>query len=92
MYYGYRNPYAKIYRDYYSGGNEVLPCGFTVGQSWICLKKAWKGYKISKGEDDVEKMKMYASIIQKVERELGIPITDFSNLKFFDFSENYLPD
>jgi len=94
-YYGYRNPYAKVYRDFYSGKDDtVLPCGYTVGQSWTCLKKAWKGYKISKAEGDLEKMKLYASIIQKVQKELGTRIIDFPNLKMYDFGQDlgYIPD
>lgn len=59
---------------------SVLPCGFTIDQSWGCLKRAWKGYKIAKDQEDVEKMYIYAKVIQRVEKELGIEINSFPQL------------
>ena len=57
-----------------------LPCGFTIRQSWVGLKRAWKGYKIAKDQDDIERMYIYAKAIQKIESQLGIAINTFPHL------------
>lgn len=67
----------------------MLKCGFTVGQSWHGLKKAWIAYHLSKEEEDVELMKLYASVIQKIQRQLGIRITEFPEIKFYGFGEEF---
>ena len=53
---------------------------FTTGQSWGALKKAWKGYRIAKVQDDNTKMTEYASKIRKIQQELGISVASFPHL------------
>ena len=54
--------------------------GFTVGQSWGALRKAWKGYRIAKVQNDDTKMTKYATKIRKIQGELNIAISSFPNL------------
>ena len=54
--------------------------GFTVGQSWGALRKAWKGYRIAKVQNDDTKMTEYATNIRKIQGELNIAISSFPNL------------
>ena len=44
------------------------------------LKKAWRGYKIARGHDDLDNQQYYASIIQTIQRALGIKVSDFSHI------------
>ena len=64
--------------------NQVQPSvsnqGFTVGQSWGALRKAWKGYRIAKVQNDDTKMTEYATKIRKIQGELNIAISSFPNL------------
>jgi len=53
---------------------------FTVGQSWGALRKAWKGYRIAKVQNDDTKMTEYANKIRKIQSELHIAISAFPNL------------
>ena len=53
---------------------------FTTGQSWGALRKAWKGYRIAKVQDDNTKMTEYASKIRKLQQELGISVASFPHL------------
>ncbi|MPZ08291.1 MAG: hypothetical protein GEU26_18070 [Nitrososphaeraceae archaeon] len=77
------NRYKKYgFRNYYnpSNSNIVLPSGFTVKSAFRGLKKAWLGFKIAKSKDDDEKMIYYARIIQKLQEELCLPVSNFTNL------------
>ena len=53
---------------------------FTVGQSWGALRKAWKGYRIAKVQNDDTKMSEYANKIRKIQGELNIALSSFPNL------------
>ena len=53
---------------------------FTTGQTWVALRKAWKGYKIAKVQGDRTKMTEYATKIRKLEGELGVPQASFPDL------------
>lgn len=53
---------------------------FTTGQSWGALRKAWKGYRIAKVQDDNTKMTEYASKIRKIQQELGISVASFPHI------------
>jgi hypothetical protein len=86
------NPYwPGFYRfsEYYSGiankngsydKNKILDSGFTVGETWGCLEKAWVGFRAAKRLENDEVMKLYASIIQRLEKELKIEVNDFPEL------------
>jgi hypothetical protein len=43
------------------------------------LKKAWYGYGITKVKCEHNKMLQYASIIQKLQNELNLPVSNFPN-------------
>jgi len=44
------------------------------------LKRAWIGFKIAKQKGNHNKMKYYAEGIQKFERRLRLPISNFSDI------------
>jgi hypothetical protein len=46
----------------------------------VNLKRAWTGYKIAKNDGDHDKMKYYAEGIQKFERQLRLPVSNFSDI------------
>ena len=55
---------------YWYGNNKILKSGYTVLQTKKGLSKAWIEYKIAKRKGEHEKLKYYASGIQKLQREL----------------------
>ena len=64
-------------------------------QTWGALHKAWKGYVIAKNKDELSRMKYYALVIQKLERELGIKVSSFPELgllalEFFRDNPEYM--
>ncbi|MGI0021342.1 MAG: hypothetical protein ACRD9Q_00645 [Nitrososphaeraceae archaeon] len=59
---------------------SVSEQSFTVGQSWGALRKAWKGYRIAKVQNDDTKMNEYANKIRKIQGELNIALASFPNL------------
>ena len=73
--YNYRH--NKHYRNI---TNKVLPSGFTERSTWKGLKKAWRGYRIAKVKYEHNKMLQYASIIQKLQNELNLPVSNFPDL------------
>ena len=50
---------------------------FTTGQTWGALRKAWKGYKIAKAQQDKNKLAEYAKKIKTLQKELGIAQSSF---------------
>jgi len=58
-----------------------MPEKFTKGQTWGALKKAWKAYKIAKVQKDKKNMIEYATRIQTLQKELGLAIAKFPDLK-----------
>jgi hypothetical protein len=63
--------------------DRTLPSGYKVGQTWGALRKAWVGYCIALNKDECEKTLLYASIIQKLQRELGIQVRKFAEVDMF---------
>jgi hypothetical protein len=62
-------------------GNEMESSqGFSTGQSWGALRKAWKGYRIAKVQADNTRMTEYATKIRKIQGELGVSVSTFPNL------------
>lgn len=49
--------------------NNILDSGFTVGETWGCLEKAWVGFRAAKRLENDEDMKLYASVIQRLEKD-----------------------
>jgi hypothetical protein len=60
--------------------NRVLDSGFTVGETWGCLDKAWVGFRAAKRLENYSDKKLYASVIQRLEKELKIKVNDFPEL------------
>jgi hypothetical protein len=48
--------------------------------TYSSLKRAWIGFKIAKKDGDHDKMKYYAEGIQKFERQLHLPVSNFSDV------------
>ena len=59
--------------------NSLLPCGYTLAESWNALRKCWKGFYISKSQDKSAGMSEYASRIRKLQQEMGIQVTKFDS-------------
>ena len=53
---------------------------YQTGQVWGALRKAWKGYRIAKVQGDNARMKEYATRIQTLQGQLGVPQASFPNL------------
>jgi hypothetical protein len=49
-------------------------------RTYRSLKKAWIGFKIAKKDGDHDKMKYYAEGIQKFERQLRLPVSNFPDI------------
>ncbi len=69
----------RYYKKGLKYGDYMLPSGYYVSQTYGALHKCWIGFVIAKEKLDWEKIDLYASRIQKLEKELGIEITDFSD-------------
>lgn len=63
-------------------GIEYLNQEYTMGRAWGCLDKAWVGFRKAKRVENYADMKLYASVIQRVEKELKIEVNDFPELGF----------
>ena len=57
----------------------MLPSGYYVSQTWGALHKCWIGFVLAKEKGELDRLEIYARRIRKLERELGIELTDFSN-------------
>ena len=64
----------------HSSQSTILMSGYTVNQTWKGLKKAWLGYTIAKNKGEDDRMVYYASVIQKLRKELELPPANFSHL------------
>jgi len=60
-------------------GDRMLSSGFFESQTWGALHKCWIGFVIAKKKLEWEKIDLYAGRIQKLEKELDLEITDFSD-------------
>lgn len=66
-------------------GDQWIPCrsGFTRGQGWNCLFRAWLGYRISNnprnGETIQDKL-FWAQMIQNIQTDLGLKRSSFPQL------------
>jgi hypothetical protein len=58
----------------------LLESDYYDKQGWGCLRKCWLGYKIAKSEWDMDKMVYYAKGILRLQKDLGIEISDFYDL------------
>ncbi|MBI3859079.1 MAG: hypothetical protein HY296_02400 [Thaumarchaeota archaeon] len=53
---------------------------YQKGQIWGALRKAWKGYRIAKVQNDNVRMREYATRIRTLQTQLGVPQASFPNL------------
>jgi hypothetical protein len=60
---------------------KMLDSGFYEDQTHGALQKAWVAYVISRKKDDPERKQYYAAVIQKLQGELGLTISDFPELR-----------
>jgi hypothetical protein len=78
--YRYRNKKNRNDKFRRTSQSAVLKSGYTVNQTWKGLSKAWLGYTIAKDKKENDKIIYYASVIQKLRKELGLPPANFSHL------------
>jgi hypothetical protein len=74
--------YSKIYRIFHKHGT-LLDSGWYDTQSWGALHKAWLGYVIAKNRGEYDKRIQYASIIQKLQKELNLRVSIFPQLGLY---------
>ena len=71
--------FGKYYREG-SRYHERVPSGYYTNQTWGALNKCWVGYMIALNKWEFDKEIMYAKRIQKLQRELGEPVSKFDCL------------
>ena len=76
----YRNKKNRDGKFRRTGQSTVLKSGYTVNQTWKALSKAWLGDTIAKNKGEDDRKKYYASVIQKLRNELGLPPANFPHL------------
>jgi hypothetical protein len=59
---------------------DLLSSDYYENQTWGALQKCWLGFTIAKNKHEDDKLEVYARRIQKLEKQLGRDVTDFSNL------------
>jgi hypothetical protein len=78
-----------------TGRSRLLDSYYFENQTWGALHKAWRGYIIAKNKDEIDRLYYYAEVIQKLQRELGLPVSSFPSLglsplkQALDTSEDY---
>jgi hypothetical protein len=85
--YRYRNKKNRDDKFRRTSQSAVLKSGYTVNQTWKGLSKAWLGYTIAKDKKENDKMKYYASVIQKLQKELGYT-TGIANFPGLDLDKD----
>lgn len=86
----YRRNYNTFFKKYgfdvdryYREGrrhHEILSSGFYDSQTWGALHKAWLAYMIAQNKWEFDKEIYYAQVIQKLQKELGLEVSDFKCL------------
>ncbi|MDR4512400.1 MAG: hypothetical protein MRJ93_11935 [Nitrososphaeraceae archaeon] len=76
------NPIQRILHNikHVSKYGRLLESGYTDMETWGALQKCWIGFNISRSRIDLKNQIMYAERIQKLQKELGIEITNFANI------------
>ena len=57
--------------------DEVCESGFTRGQGWGGLARAWTGFIIAKENNDTDLMERYARTMHRIEKDTKIPLYEF---------------
>ncbi len=60
--------------------SRMLSSGYYENQAWGAIHKAWVGYWIARAKGEYYKEIKYAKIIQKLQKELDLPIDEFECL------------
>lgn len=60
---------------------EICDSGWTRGQGWGGLYRAWQAFIINKLDDNTDGMEMYAKVIRKIQKDLKIEVRQFPGLK-----------
>lgn len=82
----YHNPFQGRPHEAYKrptkryDGDAPHSEGFSINETWGALKRCWRGYRIAKKDRDNELMVLYASRIRKLQFELDISISEFSDI------------
>ena len=77
--FGYIDVYNRREQNYL-----MCPSGFSFTQGMGKLYKLWRGYIITKAnENDIERARGFAKDIQKVQEDLGIKTTSFPHLGIY---------
>lgn len=82
--YDYEKKFRDVVLSQFSADSWIpCPSGYTRGQGWNCLFRAWLGYKISKnprnGETFQERLR-WAVTIQNIQTDLGLQRSSFPDL------------
>ena len=80
--YRYRNKKNRDDKFRRTSQSAVLKSGYTVNQTWKGFSKAWLGYTIAKNKEEDDRMVYYASVIQKLRKELGFTTCEFSTSSY----------
>jgi hypothetical protein len=67
--------------------DEMLPSGYTRNQTWIALCKSRNGFQLAKRECDHEEMKRYVGQIRKLQKDLGLELTEFDGYSPAEFAK-----
>ena len=63
-----------------TGRSRLLDSCYFESQTWGALHKAWRGYIIAKNKDEIDRLYYYVEVIQKLQQELGLPLSSFPSL------------
>jgi hypothetical protein len=87
----YRKSWRKTKYMAARNKSRLLDSLYFENQTWGALHKAWKGYIIGKSKFELDRMEYYASVIRKLQKELGLEISSFPDLNLVSldsFEEN----
>jgi hypothetical protein len=86
----YRISQAKT--DYLNsrGRSQILGSLYPDNQTWGALHKCWKGLIVGKKLCQTQRARYYARVIQKLQHELGLPVSSFPDLNIFPIEEEGL--
>ena len=59
----------------------MLTSRYYENQVWEALHKAWVGYNIAVSKWELDNQIKYAKIIRKLQRDLGLELSDFKILR-----------
>jgi hypothetical protein len=71
--------------------SRLLDSCYFENQTWGALHKSWKGYIIAKNKHEFERQYYYTEVIQKLQKELGLPNSSFPDLGLTSQEQNYEP-